>query len=62
MACEAGAFTLDEDAYRFLVDALGSPLAQAPDGGERTLRQVQRAISETTAHHANVRLPPLPAV
>ena len=62
MACEAGAFTLDEDAYRFLVDALGSPLAQAPDGGRRTLRQVQRAISETTAHHANVRLPPLPAV
>jgi DNA repair protein RecO (recombination protein O) len=62
MACEAGAFTLDEDAYRFLVDALGSPLAQAPEGGERTLRQVQRAISETTAHHANVRLPPLPAV
>jgi DNA repair protein RecO (recombination protein O) len=62
LACEAGAFTLDEDAYRFLVEALGSPLAQAPDGGERTLRQVQRAISETTAHHANVRLPPLPAV
>jgi DNA repair protein RecO (recombination protein O) len=62
MACEADALTLDEDAYRFLVDALGSPLAQAPDGGERTLRQVQRAISETTAHHANVRLPPLPAV
>ena len=30
-ACEASAFPLDEESYRFLVDALGRPLAQAPD-------------------------------
>ena len=58
-ACEAGAFTLDEAAYRFLVGALGSSLAQAPDGDGRALRQVERAISETAEHHAHVRLRPL---
>ncbi len=58
-ACEAAAFPLDEDAYRFLVDALGSPLAEAPDGSERVLRQVERAIGETAEHHAQVRLRPL---
>jgi DNA repair protein RecO (recombination protein O) len=58
-SCEAAAFALDEDAYRFLVDALGSPLAQAPDGSERVLRQVERAIGETSEHHAHVRLRPL---
>jgi DNA repair protein RecO (recombination protein O) len=58
-ACEAASFALDEDAYGFLVSALGSSLAQAPDGGERTLRQVERAIGETAEHHAHVRLRPL---
>jgi DNA repair protein RecO (recombination protein O) len=58
-ACEAGAFTLDEAAYRFLVGALGSSLAQAPDGDGRALRQVERAISETAEYHAHVRLRPL---
>ncbi len=58
-SCEAGAFGLDEDAYRFLVGALGVPLAQAPDGSERALRQVERAIGETVEHHAHVRLRPL---
>jgi DNA repair protein RecO (recombination protein O) len=58
-SCEAGAFGLDEDAYRFLVGALGVPLAQAPDGSERALRQVERAIGETAEHHAHVRLRPL---
>jgi DNA repair protein RecO (recombination protein O) len=58
-ACEAAAFPLAEDAYHFLVDALGSPLAQAPDGSERVLRQVERAIGETAEHHAQVRLRPL---
>jgi DNA repair protein RecO (recombination protein O) len=58
-ACEAAAFPLHEDAYHFLVDALGSPLAQAPDGSERVLRQVERAIGETAEHHAHVRLRPL---
>jgi DNA repair protein RecO (recombination protein O) len=58
-ACEAGAFALSEEAYRFLVTALGSPLAQAPDGSERTLRQVERAIGDTAEHHGHVRLRPL---
>jgi DNA repair protein RecO (recombination protein O) len=59
-SCEASAFALDERAYRFLVDALGHPLAQAPDAPESALRQVERAISETAEHHAHVRLRPLP--
>jgi DNA repair protein RecO (recombination protein O) len=58
-ACEAAAFPLDEDAYRFLVEALGQSLADAPDGSERTLRQVERAITETAEHHAHVRLRPV---
>ena len=58
-SCEAAAFPLEEDAYRFLVGALGVPLAQAPDGAERTLRQVERAIGEIAEHHAHVRLRPL---
>jgi DNA repair protein RecO (recombination protein O) len=58
-ACESGSFSLSEEAYRFLVAALGSPLAQAPDGSELTLRQVERAIVETAEHHAHVRLRPL---
>jgi DNA repair protein RecO (recombination protein O) len=58
-ACEAGAFSLSQDAYGFLVGALGSPLAQAPDGSELTLRQVERAIGDIAAHHAHVRLRPL---
>ena len=58
-SCEAAAFPLDEDAYRFLVDALGQPLATAPDAPERALRQAERAISETAEYHGQVRLRPL---
>ena len=58
-ACEAGSFPLSEDAYRFLVSALGSPLARAPAAAELILRQVERAIGETAEHHAQVRLRPL---
>jgi DNA repair protein RecO (recombination protein O) len=60
-ACEAAAFPLSQDAYRFLVGALGSPLAQAPDGSELALRQVERAIGEIAEHHAHVHLRPLMA-
>ena len=55
-ACEAGAFTLAEEAHEFLVLALGSPLAQAPDASPRALAQAERAIRETAEHHAQVRL------
>jgi DNA repair protein RecO (recombination protein O) len=58
-SCEAASFALDETSYAFLVAALGAPLAEAPDGPERALRQVERAIVETAEHHANVRLRPL---
>jgi DNA repair protein RecO (recombination protein O) len=58
-SCEAGSFSLEEDAYRFLVGALGAPLAQAPEASDRALRQVERAIGETAEHHAHVRFRPL---
>jgi DNA repair protein RecO (recombination protein O) len=58
-SCEAAAFPLEEESYRFLVGALGQPLAQAPEASERALRQAERAISETAEHHAHVRLRPL---
>jgi len=51
-------FALDPDAYGFMTEALGQPLAAAPDAPERALGQVERAISETLEHHANVRLMP----
>src|SRR5215213_9869151 len=55
-ACEAGAFTLGQDAHDFLVGALAQPLAQAPDAPPRALAQAERAILETLEHHAHVRL------
>jgi DNA repair protein RecO (recombination protein O) len=55
-ACEANAFMLDEEAHRFMVEALGRPLAEAPQAPERALRQADRAVVETAAHHAGVRL------
>jgi DNA repair protein RecO (recombination protein O) len=58
-SCEAAAFPLSEEAYRFLVAAVGQPLAQAPAASELALRQAERAISETAEHHAHVRLRPL---
>jgi DNA repair protein RecO (recombination protein O) len=58
-SCESAAFPIGEDCYRFLVGALGNPLAQAPAAPDVALRQAERAISETAAHHAQVRLRPL---
>jgi DNA repair protein RecO (recombination protein O) len=58
-SCEAAAFPLDEESYEFLVAALGRPLAQTPPGSERALRQVERAITDTAEHHAQVRLRPV---
>jgi DNA repair protein RecO (recombination protein O) len=58
-SCEGASFPLGEDAYQFLVGALGTPLARAPDASELALRQAERAISETAEHHAHVRLRPL---
>jgi DNA repair protein RecO (recombination protein O) len=58
-SCEAASFPLDEEAYGFLVAALGQPLASAPTASDRALRQAERAITETAEHHAHVRLRPL---
>ena len=58
-SCEAAAFALGEEAYRFLVDVLARPLADTPAASELALRQAERAISETAEHHAHVRLRPL---
>ena len=58
-SCESAAFPIGEDCYRFLVGALGSPLAEAPVASAVALRQAERAITETAEHHAQVRLRPL---
>jgi DNA repair protein RecO (recombination protein O) len=60
-ACEASSFPLEPDAYRFMTEALGRPLADAPTAPEQALGQVERAISETLEHHAHVRLMPAAA-
>ncbi len=60
-ACEAASFPLDPDAYRFMTEALGLPLAEAPSAPEQALGQAERAISETLEHHAHVRLMPAAA-
>jgi DNA repair protein RecO (recombination protein O) len=58
-ACEASAFPLDQEAHDFLVAAVGSPLAEAPDASPRALAQTERAILETLEHHAHLRLRPV---
>ena len=55
-ACEGGGFEIGEEAHRFMVTAIGAPLAEAPAASDRALRQVERAVSETLEHHAHVRL------
>jgi DNA repair protein RecO (recombination protein O) len=60
-ACEAGSFALGEHAYRFMADAFGAPLHAVADAPEVALAQVERAISATLEHHANLRLMPASA-
>jgi DNA repair protein RecO (recombination protein O) len=55
-SCEAGSFPLDEEAHRFMVEALAQPLSEAPAAESPALRQVERAIGETLEHHAHVQL------
>jgi DNA repair protein RecO (recombination protein O) len=55
-SCEAGAFPLSEEAHSFMVESISRPLAEAPPGGERELRQAERAIGEILEHHAHVQL------
>jgi DNA repair protein RecO (recombination protein O) len=55
-SCEGGGFELAAEAHSFMVEALARPLSEVPGAGERALRQVERAVSETLEHHAHVRL------
>jgi DNA repair protein RecO (recombination protein O) len=57
-ACEAASFPLGEQAYSFMTEALGAPLAEAPDAPDAALAQVERAIAVTLEHHAQLRLMP----
>lgn len=54
--CMAGAFQLLPEAHRFMVEALGRPLEEAPGLGDAAGRQVERAISDLVEHHAHVQL------
>jgi DNA repair protein RecO (recombination protein O) len=60
-ACEAGSFSLGEEAHGFMADALARAIAQAPAASEPALAQVERAIAATLEHHANLRLMPAAA-
>ncbi|HEX3909483.1 MAG TPA: DNA repair protein RecO [Solirubrobacteraceae bacterium] len=60
-ACEAASFPLGEQAYRFMAEAFGAPLHEAPQAPEQALGQVERAISATLEHHAHLRLMPAAA-
>jgi DNA repair protein RecO (recombination protein O) len=55
-SCEGGGFELAAEAHAFMVQALSRPLSEVPAAGERALRQVERAVSETLEYHAHVRL------
>jgi DNA repair protein RecO (recombination protein O) len=58
-ACEASSFPLGQDAHDFLVAALGSPLAEAPEAPPPALARAERAILATLEHHAHLRLRPV---
>jgi DNA repair protein RecO (recombination protein O) len=57
-ACEAASFPFGEPAYRFMTQAVGAPLHEAPAADEPALGQVERAIAATLEHHAHLRLMP----
>lgn len=55
-ACQRDGFEISAEAHRFMLDALGRPLAEAPAAGDRALRLAERAITTTLEHHAHVHL------
>jgi DNA repair protein RecO (recombination protein O) len=55
-ACQRDGFEMSAEAHRFMLDALGRPLARAPEATSRALRQAERAIGTTLEHHAHVQL------
>jgi DNA repair protein RecO (recombination protein O) len=54
--CEGGGFPLTEETHRFMVEAVGKPLAEAPAAEGRVAVQADRAVTETLEHHAHVHL------
>jgi DNA repair protein RecO (recombination protein O) len=57
-ACEAGSFPLEDEAHRFMTEALGRALSDVPEASGTALGQVEHAITSTLEHHAHVRLMP----
>jgi len=55
-SCEAGSFELDGETHSFLTGALGHSLSETPSADQRVIALADRAISETAAHHGQVRL------
>ena len=55
--CAAGSFPLSAEGHAFMVEAIGSPLAELSAPDDAAVRQAGRAIGETLEHHAHVRLP-----
>jgi DNA repair protein RecO (recombination protein O) len=55
-SCEAGSFALDGPARGFMAGALATGLAEVPRASDISLKQADRAISETLEYHAHVRL------
>ena len=55
-ACQRVGFEISGETHRFMLDALGRPLAQAPAATPGALRQAERAITSTLEHHAHVQL------
>jgi DNA repair protein RecO (recombination protein O) len=55
-SCESDGFPLSEEAHRFMVEAIGRPLDEAPAAAAGVAGQADRAVSETLEHHAHVRL------
>jgi DNA repair protein RecO (recombination protein O) len=55
-SCEAASFPIGAEAHRFMVAAIGRPIAELPPASEGSLRQVERAIGDTLSHHAHVNL------
>ena len=60
-SCESASFPLGEEAYEFMVAAIGRSLADAPEASARAMQTVERAIRETAEHHAQVHLRPVSA-
>jgi DNA repair protein RecO (recombination protein O) len=53
---EADDFDFGQAGHSFYAQSLASPLAETPAAEQEALRQVDRAIIETLAHHAHVRV------